>query len=166
MRLVWRRISPGEFNHEPVWLAISLGALIGGAFWLSLGLPMLRCPFLAVTGHPCLTCGATRCAIALFHGNLSAAWSWNPLAFVALVGVAVFDIYAAVVLLTRLPRLRVIDWTRGEKNAVRVAVVVLIAVNWAYLLSHSGRYQVSVVIPRLAQRAEGPLKRSIATARR
>jgi hypothetical protein len=44
------------------------------------------------------------------------------------------------VLVTRFPRLRVIDWTRAEKNAVRIAVVVLIAVNWAYLLAHSDRY--------------------------
>jgi hypothetical protein len=36
--------------------------------------------------------------------------------------------------------LRVIDWTRGEKNAVRVAVVVLIAVNWAYLVAHRAQY--------------------------
>ena len=140
MRLAWRRSSPADFNHELVWLAISLAALAGGALWLSLGLPMLRCPFLAVTGHPCLTCGATRCAVALFHGNLFAAWSWNPLAFVALIGVAMFDVYAAVVLLARSPRLRVIDWTRAEKNAVRIAVVVLVAVNWAYLLAHSHRY--------------------------
>jgi Protein of unknown function (DUF2752) len=140
MRLVWRRISPEEFNHELVWLAVSLAAFVGGLFWLRLGLPWLRCPFLAVTGHPCLTCGATRCAIALVHGDLSAAWSWNPLAFIALMGVALFDLYAAVVLLIRAPRLRVIDWTQGQKNTVRVAVVVLIAVNWMYLLAHSGRY--------------------------
>jgi hypothetical protein len=139
MRVVWRRASPAEFNHELVWLAISLAALVGGAVWLSLRLPMLRCPFLAVTGHPCLTCGATRCAIALFHGNLPAAWSWNPLALLAMVGVAVFDLYAAVVLLTRSQRLRVIDWTRREKKAIRIAVVLLIALNWAYLLAHSGR---------------------------
>jgi hypothetical protein len=36
--------------------------------------------------------------------------------------------------------LRVIDWTRGEKNTVRVAVVVLIAVNWAYLVAHRAQY--------------------------
>ena len=68
------------------------------------------------------------------------AWSWNPLAFIALCGVALFDLYAAAVLLRHGPRLRVIDWTRGEKNAVRVAVVVLIAVNWAYLLAHRAQF--------------------------
>jgi hypothetical protein len=54
--------------------------------------------------------------------------------------VALFDVYALIVLLARSPRLRVIDWTRGEKNAVRIAVVLLIAVNWVYLLAHHGRY--------------------------
>jgi hypothetical protein len=140
MRLVWRRVSPADFNHELVWLAVSPAALIGGAVWLGLGLPGLRCPFLAVTGYPCLTCGATRCTIALLHGNFSVAWSWNPLAFVALCGVAVFDLYAIVVLLARTPRFRVIDWTRGEKNAVRVSVVAVIAVNWIYLLAHRAQY--------------------------
>jgi hypothetical protein len=103
-------------------------------------LPWLRCPFLAVTGYPCLTCGATRCAIAFLHGNLSLAWSWNPLAFVALYAVALFDLYALIVLVARSPRLRAIDWTGAEKNAVRIAVIALIVVNWAYLLSHRARF--------------------------
>src|ERR1043165_4258328 len=119
MRLVWRRIPPDNFNYELVWLMVSVAAAIGAAVWLSLGLPMLRCPFLAVTGYPCLTCGATRCAIALGHGNFSAAWLWNPLALVSLCAVALFDVYAAIVLIARSPRLRIVDWTRAEKNAVR-----------------------------------------------
>ena len=140
MRFVWRRIPPDNFNHELVWLAVSVAALVGGAVWLRLGLPTLRCPFLAVTGYPCLTCGATRCAIAFLHGNVGVAWSWNPLALAALAGVALFDAYAAVVLVTRAPRLRVVDWTRAEKNTVRIAVVALIVVNWIFLLAHRARF--------------------------
>ena len=140
MRLVWRRIPSTEFNHELVWLVVSVAATIGGAIWLRLGFPTLRCPFLAVTGYPCLTCGATRCAIAFLHGNFSRAWHWNPLALVALCGVAVFDVYAAIVLITRGPRLRLVDWTRTEKNAVRITFVALIAVNWIYLLAHHAQY--------------------------
>lgn len=140
MRLVWRRIPPDDFNHELVWLVVSVAAAVGGAIWLRLGLPTLRCPFLAVTGYPCLTCGATRCAIALAHGNFSAGWLWNPLALVALCFVVLFDFYAAIILVTRAPRLRLIDWTRGEKNAVRVAVGALIVVNWICLLAHRGQF--------------------------
>ena len=140
MRLVWRRIPPDNFNHELVWLVVSLGAAIGGAIWLRLGLPTLRCPFLSVTGYPCLTCGATRCAIAFLHGNISGAWLWNPLALVALGGVALFDVYAAIVLVTGSPRLRLIDWTPAERNVVRIAAVTLILVNWIYLLAHHTQY--------------------------
>jgi hypothetical protein len=140
MRLVWRRIPPDDFNHELVWLAVSVAAAVGGAIWLGLGLPTLRCPFLTVTGYPCLTCGATRCAIAFLHGNFLTAWLWNPLALVALCGVALFDLYAAVVLITRAPRVRLIDWTRAEKNALRITVIALIALNWIYLLAHHDRF--------------------------
>jgi hypothetical protein len=140
MRLVWRRVTPEDFNHELVWLAVSVTAVVAGVVWLGLGLPWLGCPFRAATGYPCLTCGATRCAIAFSHGNLLLAWSWNPLAFVAMCGVALFDLYAAVVLLTRGPRLRAIDWTRAEKNAVRVAVILLILANWIYLITHRAQF--------------------------
>jgi hypothetical protein len=140
MRLVWRRVPREDFDHELVWLVVSVAAVAAGGVLLTLGLPWLACPFRAATGYPCLTCGATRCAIAFSHGHLSMAWSWNPLAFIALCGVALFDLYAVVVLLTRGPRLRVIDWTRAEKNAVRVVVVVLIALNWAYLLAHRSQF--------------------------
>jgi len=140
MRLVWRKIPPAAFNHELVWLVVSVAAALGGAVWLRLGFPTLRCPFLAVTGYPCLTCGAMRCAIAFFQGNFPMAWFWNPLALAALCGVAVFDVYAVIVLTVRGPRLRLIDWTRTEKNSVRIVFVALVAVNWIYLLAHHTRY--------------------------
>jgi hypothetical protein len=140
MRLVWRRRPVAGFEHELVWLAVSFAALAGGAAWLAIGLAWPQCPFLAVTGFPCLTCGTTRATIAFLHGDFWLAISWNPLAFLALGGVAVFDLYAVVVLLGRCPRLRIIDWTRTEKNAARIAVVALIVVNWIYLIAQRGRF--------------------------
>jgi len=140
MRVVWRRLPAAGFDHELVWLAVSVVSFVAGAVWLALGLPWPTCPFLAFTGFPCLTCGATRATVALLHGDFPLALSWNPLAFLALCGVALFDLYALVVLLGRRPRLRVIDWTKTEKTAVRIAVIALIAANWIYLLAHRGRF--------------------------
>jgi uncharacterized protein DUF2752 len=140
MRVVWRRLPAAGFDHELVWLAVSVATLAGGAAWLALGLAWPQCPFLVLTGFPCLTCGATRTTIALLHGDFPLALSWNPLAFLALCGVALFDLYALFVLLGRGPRLRVVDWTRTEKTAVRIAVIALIALNWIYLLAHRGRF--------------------------
>jgi hypothetical protein len=138
--MVWRPRSAAGFDHELVWLAVSVVALAAGVAWFSIGLDAPRCPFLTMTGWPCLTCGATRASIAFLHGNFPLAISWNPLALLALCGVALFDLYAVVVLLGRWPRLRIIDWTRTEKNIVRIAIGCALVLNWIYLIAHRGRF--------------------------
>lgn len=74
-------------------------AAIGGLRWLAgyaafgvavstlyattgIGLP---CPFRAVTGWECPFCGGTRLGSALLHGDVGAAFAYNPLVFVSLV---------------------------------------------------------------------------------
>jgi hypothetical protein len=140
MRLVWRRPPAAGFDHELVWLAVSLVTLAAGAAWMWIGFGWPRCPFLAMTGWPCLTCGATRATIGLLQGDFVQAVSWNPLAFLALCGVAIFDLYAVVVLLGRAPRLRAVDWTRTEKNVLRAAIICALLLNWMYLLAHRSRF--------------------------
>jgi hypothetical protein len=140
MRLVWRHRLAPESDPELIWLAVSGAALAGATAWFALALPWPKCPFLAVTGLPCLTCGATRSAMAFLHGNFVAAARWNPLAFAALCGVIAFDLYAAIVVVGRMPRLRIVDWSVTEKNAVRIAVICLLALNWIYLLAHRARF--------------------------
>lgn len=49
----------------------------------------IPCPFLATFGVQCPFCGSTRSASALLHGDLAAAWAFNPLFLVALVLVAI-----------------------------------------------------------------------------
>jgi Protein of unknown function (DUF2752) len=136
MRLVSRPLALGEFDHELVWLMVSIAVIVAGGGWLWLGLGLPRCPLLAMTGFPCLTCGATRCAIAFGHGHFFQAWLWNPLALVGICGLVLFDLYAAIVLVAGLPRLRLTNWNRVEKNVARLAVVALILANWIYLVAH------------------------------
>ena len=140
MRVVRRPLHRDEFDHELVWLVISVVAFAAGALWLRFGLPTMRCPFLAMTGYPCLTCGATRSSIAFAHGHFAAAVNWNPLATLGLCALVLFDVYALVVLLARTPRLRMVDWSAGEKTLVRTGAVSLLLLNWAYLLAHHGQY--------------------------
>lgn len=140
MRLLWRGRSAKELDHELIWLAVSVGSLAGAAVWLALALPWPKCPFLSVTGLPCVTCGATRSAIAFLHGDFLTALRWNPLAFVALCGLVAFDLYALAVIAGRTARLRVVNWTVTEKNAVRIVVISLLALNWIYLLAHRARF--------------------------
>ena len=136
MRLLWRPRLAHEGDPELIWLAVSVASIALATGWLALALPWPKCPFLAVTGLPCLTCGATRSSIAVLHGDVFAAVGWNPLAFVALCGLVVFDLYAAIVLVGRTRRLRIVDWSVTEKNVVRLAVLCLLALNWIYLLAH------------------------------
>lgn len=140
MRLVWRRRSANEPDHELIWLAVSAGSIALGAGWLAIGLPWPQCPFHAVTGWPCVTCGATRSTIAFLHGDVLSALRWNPLVWAALCGIIVFDLYAAIVLVGRKPRVRIVDWSAGEKKMVRIAAISLLALNWIYLLAHHDRF--------------------------
>jgi hypothetical protein len=140
MEVCRRRIRAGELDHESLWLGVSLGGLVTAALWLRLGLPWPQCTFLRLTGHPCLTCGATRAAIEFFHGHFLAALRWNPLAFVFFCGVAAFDIYATIVLLTGAPRLRVALPTAVERRWIRMLIAAMLALNWIYLLSNSARF--------------------------
>jgi hypothetical protein len=74
--------------------------------------------------------------VEFLRGHFWAALKWNPLAFAAICGLVVFDLYAAIVLIGRTARLRTVDWTAGEKTAARVAVISLFALNWIYLLAN------------------------------
>jgi hypothetical protein len=78
----------------------------------------------------------TRSAIQFFHGNFVAALHWNPLVFVALCGLSIFDAYAFVVLVARVPRLRIAKFSSAEKTFVRALVVTSLGANWGYLLLH------------------------------
>lgn len=135
MQLCHRRLGPSELDHELIWLSVSVLSLAAAAAWLGLGLPWPRCVFHELTGMPCLTCGATRSAIAFFHGNFASAWKWNPLVFAFLCGLSIFNVYAVVVAITRAPRLR-IAFHQTEKKYARGIVIGALALNWIYLLSH------------------------------
>lgn len=135
MRIVRRPLAPGENDYELIWLCVTLVSLAVAAGWLTVGLPWPHCAFLTLTGHPCVTCGATRCAIAFFHANFFGAWKWNPFVFMALCGISIFDIYAFVVIVTRGRRVRLTEFNAGEKNFVRIIAIVVLLANWIYLLS-------------------------------
>src|SRR5436309_16101165 len=135
MRLTLRYRAPTEIDHELIWLSLSLGSLALAAGWFALRLPWPHCMFLAITGHPCLTCGATRSAIEFFHLDFWSALKWNPLFFTVLCGLSIFDGYAYAVLVTRAQRLRISQFTPTEKGFLRLVAILVLISNWIYLLS-------------------------------
>ena len=134
MQIVRRPLAPGEANHELIWLSVSSVGLVLAASWLALKLPWPICLFHALTGRPCLTCDATRSAIAFFHGHLLTALKWNPLAFLCYCALSLFNVYAFSTVVMRTPRLRVAQVNPGERKFVRGSIIALLALNWAYLL--------------------------------
>jgi len=82
-----------------VLLALSAGILVA-AFFLRAGESTVTIPFLnrplpelctlkRFTGLSCPGCGLTRCFISLAHGDLAAAWAFNP------AGIWLFAVVAA-----------------------------------------------------------------------
>jgi hypothetical protein len=136
MTVTCRSLNESEVDHELLWFSVSIGGLLCAAAWFALGLPWPVCWFHELTGRPCATCGATRAAIAFFHGHLFGALRWNPLAFAIYCAIAAFDAYAIGVLITRSRRVR-LSLTEPEKKFARVAAIALLVVNWGYLMAHS-----------------------------
>ena len=102
--------------------------------WLDLGLPTPFCPLHALTGIPCPTCGMTRGLVCLLQGQIEEALLFNPLMMVALLSALLYLLYAGVVVIGRLPRLRWEPLSQTAAICVRIGVVLLIAVNWIYLM--------------------------------
>lgn len=108
-----------------------LGCALVGLLHLD-HLPWTVCFFKAATGLPCPACGTTRTLGRFFALDLLGAFSMNPLAaaaFVGLLGWGVADIAARV---------------RGQRLALRLspaatrllglAATALVALNWGYLI--------------------------------
>jgi hypothetical protein len=134
--LFFRPLAPKETDFEFLFLVVSSGLAASCFLWLNLGMPWPGCWVRRLTGLPCPTCGATRCAMSLAHGDLAAAWGDNPLIFVCYGGTLLVNLYALAVLLFRLPRLRLANFPPGVKRALGALFIVALTANWIYLLSH------------------------------
>jgi hypothetical protein len=133
--LAWRPLRPLELDHEALWLTVGGASLCLLAIALATpGIQLPLCVFKILTGIPCPTCGLTRAVIALSRGDLGRALSMNPLAAVAGVAAIGYLVYAAAVLVLRLPRLRPLV-TPLDARILRIAAVTLVAGNWLWLIA-------------------------------
>ena len=137
--LVLRRQQAGETDGELLALAVlSLsGAMV--LAWVHWKLPTPVCPFHAITGQPCLTCGGTRCLRNVLAGHLVTGFEWNPLVFLGTVAAGLFAVYAAIVTTFRLPRIRIGTVSPRAALVLRLTVVAVLAANWIYLIFRFSR---------------------------
>ena len=89
-----------------------------------IGMP---CPFKLITGWDCPLCGGTRMGAALMHGELPAAFRYNPLALIGLTGLGlgwlVLLAQRAGIINARLPALS----RRWRRILALAAVLVVLA---------------------------------------
>lgn len=121
-------------DHEMLWGAIALS----GLFMVWILPPEIlqlapKCPFKEFTGHPCMSCGGTRALEALVHTRFAQALEFNPLAALAIACAAPYVLYAAFTVTFRTRRIR-FHLRPPWSNAIRVALLALVVLNWTYLL--------------------------------
>lgn len=132
MRLFLKKRAPDRIEFGIIYGVIALVML--GVGWLP---PILSfapdCVFKGLTGIPCLTCGSTRSVMHLSHGNMLSAFAMNPLTTLCLMSAVLYFIYSLMSVAFHLPRISFL-LTDNERNVMRAGVVMLLLVQWAYLI--------------------------------
>jgi hypothetical protein len=133
MRVAFKKRSTGGIEFGILYGSITLLVLCAARF-----LPILSispsCVFKGITGIPCPTCGSTRAAIFLSRGDVAAALTMNPLATLGFIAAVLYFFYSIVTLIFDLPRIS-FTLREPEKQAVRVAAIMLLLVQWIYLIA-------------------------------
>ena len=138
--LLERRAAPAQrANRWPViafaGCLLALGGLRLAVAWQW---PLPGCRFHAVTGLPCMSCGSTRAALALTHGEWLEAMRLNPLACLAFLAVATaFLLWCADASFGSRLLSTARQWLSRLPGWRLFAVAV--ALNWAYLILSGGR---------------------------
>jgi Protein of unknown function (DUF2752) len=120
-----RRFGPAE----------SFALLAGLSFLAARWLPLLElpyaCPWKALLGWPCATCGMTHAFVRLAHGQPAAALAASPLGALLAAGVWAFAAADALRLAAGLPMPR--TGPRFARGFALAGLAALLA-NWAFLV--------------------------------
>jgi len=139
MRLLLRPLAPGEFDLDAALFAGSLSFATAVLVWHGAGLPWPRCWCRTWTGLPCPFCGATHAGLVLLHGDVLAAIRINPLVSFVYAAIGLYDVYAALILAAGHRRLRLDGLSQQREKVLLLAGLLLVMVNWAYLLLRGWR---------------------------
>lgn len=125
------RAVPGSAPLGAIFGAIAAAAVaaVGLLHLDQLELPV--CIFKAVTGWPCLTCGATRAFARLYALDPLGAFAMNPLAVAG--GLALVPWALADVALMPRGRALALELTPSAARWARVLAVSAAVANWLYL---------------------------------
>ena len=132
MQLLLKKRAPDQIEFGIIYGGIAV--VILGAGWLQSILSFAPgCVFKGLTGIPCLTCGSTRSVVHLSHGDILSAFTMNPLTTLCLMSAVLYFIYGLMSAVFHLPRISFL-FTDKERTIMRAGVVMLLLVQWAYLI--------------------------------
>jgi hypothetical protein len=132
MRLFLKKRAPDQIEFGIIYGGIALMMLAAGRLMPVLSLAP-DCVFKGLTGIPCLTCGSTRAVVRLSHGDILPAFELNPLTTLCLISAVLYFIYSLMRVVFDLPRISFL-LTDQEKNVMRAGAVILLLVQWVYLI--------------------------------
>ena len=132
MRAFLEKRTPGRIEFGIIYGSIALLALC------AVRLPSIitfspSCAFKGLTGIPCPTCGSTRAVLHLSHGDILAALVFNPLISLCFLAAVLYFLFSLITLAPGIPRVGV-AFSEREKNALRIGAVMLVLMNWMYLI--------------------------------
>ncbi len=132
MYLALNKRSKGQIEFGIIYGGIALLVLLIGRF-----LPVLAlapaCAFRTLPDLPCPTCGSTRSLVHLSHGDIVSAFGMNPLTAACILAAVLYLVYSFLTLVCGLPRI-CIALAEKEKDRMRVFAVLILLLNWVYLL--------------------------------
>jgi len=96
-------------------------------------LPFWGCALRHATGWPCPSCGLTRVADRLAHGNFSGAWEANPLGTLAALLLASVTLATMLHVTFKVP-IPEVELSQREALLLRATIVLLVVVNYAYVI--------------------------------
>jgi hypothetical protein len=137
VKLEWQQV--GTVDHELIWGSLAVLAVLCSVFVPVLDLleaAHYRCPFRAVTGVPCPTCGTTRAFIAMGSLEVGRAFRTNPLAAVFWVGLLAYGPFALTCSLLGTRRPRLTEVSERARWLLVAAGGSILAANWIYVLCY------------------------------
>lgn len=135
MKISLEKLPKNTTDYEMIWGALGALAILTARFVpFSLFPRLFFCPFRRLTGYPCFSCGMTRCFILMSHFDFKAGIEMNPLGGAIFIFTAVFVGYVIIAVLFKTCRIRIRITSKSEGNYVRIAVILIVFINWLYLI--------------------------------
>ena len=119
-----------SFGHLEVFASVFALSFLAARLLPLLAIPY-TCPFRALTGLPCATCGMTHAFVYLAHGDAAAAIAASPLGAALAACAWLVAAADAVRLALAVPVPRV---GPGAARALVVAGLAALLANWAFLV--------------------------------